>query len=76
MEGVRLVISSEVVKKFSNVQTSGEFVKVCINFSPVDVSGAGTKAESSGEELSFVIHTFSSNVTNISTPLTKLAENA
>ena len=75
MEGVRLVITSVVVKKLSNVQTSGEFVKVCINLSPVDVSGAGTKAESSGEELSFAIHTFSSN-DYYSTPLTKLAENA
>ena len=55
MEGVRLVISCEVMKKFSNTQTSGEFVKVCIDFSPVDVSGAGTEAESSGEELSFII---------------------
>ena len=42
-------------KKFSNAQTSGEFVKFCSNFSPVDVSGAGTEAKSSGEELSFVI---------------------
>ena len=29
------------MKKFSNAETSGEFVKVCINFSPVDTSGAG-----------------------------------
>ena len=55
VKGVRLVISSVVVKKFSNAQTSGKFVKICIYFSPVDVSGAGTKTESSGEELSFVI---------------------
>ena len=52
-EGVRLVISCVVMKKFSNAQTSGEFVTVCINFSPVVVSGAGTEAKSS--ELSFVI---------------------
>ena len=55
VEGVRLVICSVVMKKFSNAQTLGEFLKVCINFSPVDVWGAGTKAKSSGEELSFVI---------------------
>ena len=29
LEGVRLVITSVVVEKFSNAQTSGEFVKVC-----------------------------------------------
>ena len=56
VEGVRLVISCVVMKKFSNAQmSSGEFVTVCINFSPVDVSRAETEAKSSGEELSFVI---------------------
>ena len=43
VEGVRLAISCVVMEKFSNAQTSGEFVKVCINFSPVDVSGARPK---------------------------------
>ena len=55
VEGIRLVVSCVVMKKFSNAQTSGVFVTVCTNFSPVDVSGEGTEAESSGEELSFVI---------------------
>ena len=53
--GTRFVVRNVVIEKFCNAHTSGEFVKVCINFRPADLSWIWAKGETSCEKLRLVI---------------------